>query len=160
MKEYFNQREAMGVALISAGNCALSDGIENLKGRLEEIGCYDAATQALELLRKTCDTVFDTCKDEDYRIGLERKIGTYHIGLKHVKPECKELHVVGESDMQTLIGHSLNFCDLECPCVSMEEDGARTIDKRLVKACEMRKMYKRLMLTEGVSAECPYSMLI
>ncbi|MEA5016141.1 MAG: hypothetical protein VB099_16440 [Candidatus Limiplasma sp.] len=160
MKDYINQSEAMGVALLQAGRCAVQDGLKKLKGMLQELGIYEQLRESLEALDTAREMVMATCKDEDYRLGLERRIATYRIGLTHARPECPELHVVDDGDMQTLMGHALHYCDYECPCVTVDEEGERIVNTQAVRACEMRKMYKRLLVTEGPSPECPYSTLI
>ncbi len=93
--------------------------------------------------------------------GLKRRMDCLkiHVGQADILP--KEYIVLDIGDAQTLCGAALDKCDMDCPCVTVDEEtGERTVIREAVRVCEMAKVFKRLMIRGNQSfAECQYSML-
>ncbi len=155
MTDDFRSYDVLAAALLRAALGAADEALEKGQKRLERLGLYTSLQSAADGLQGALTGLLDSCADPDKRIGIERRMSTYKIGLYHVKPACHDLHVVSLSDLELLVSARLQECELDCPC-TIEEDAA--VRSEAVRGCEVRKLYKRLLLEGGVGGECPYEL--
>lgn len=155
----FNTEEVTAAVKIHLAACLMNDVSKEL-GRVftrqQREGIAKRSKGLHELYEKTVSLAGDS--DKQAMVRNRAASLTVQVGYARTAPERKFL--VDQGDMEILCGHLLNYCDLECPCVVEDEDGSREVIRPAVKGCEIRKLFKRLGLVEGFSAECPYSMYI
>lgn len=155
----FNTEEVTAAVKIHLAACLMDDVSKEL-GRVFTRQQRDGIAKRSKGLHELYEKAVSLAGDEDKQVMVRNRAAsmTVQVGYARTAPERKFL--VDQGDMEILCGHLLNYCDLECPCVVENEDGSREVIRPAVKGCEIRKLFKRLGLVEGFSAECPYSMYI
>lgn len=164
-KRYFRSEECVGLSMLHIATIALSGAYERLtgdeehkgQGRLEKMGIHGRVKAILGQIRKLEMNLLETEPDIDHRIGLARKVNSYQFELKAAPQRHPEFHIISGDDMETLVQYALGECSLNCPClVTNETDGSAEVILEAVAACETRKLFKRILLTENEGGFCPY----
>lgn len=163
-KRYFRSEESIGLSMLHISAIALCGAIERLtgdkdhkgQGRLEKMGIHGRVKALYGQIHNLENTLLDTEPDPDHREGLARKVNAYQFELKSAPQVHPEFHVITGNDMETLVQYALNECSLNCPCLTNNEDGSTTVITEAVAACEMRKLFKRILLSENEGGFCPY----
>jgi len=163
-KRYFRSEECIGLSMLHIASVALYGAIERLtgdkdhkgQGRLEMMGIHGRVKALLGQIRNLENTLLESEPDVDHREGLTRKVNSYQFELKAAPQMHPEFHVITGSDMETLVRYALDECSLNCPCLITGEDGSTTVVTEAVESCEMRKLFKRILLSENEGGFCPY----
>lgn len=158
----YSTNELAGIATLNLIAAALDDIIDNKLARR----LTDEEKKLLNNCRARVDATvkaaFDRIPDPDRREGLARRMLVMKLNVGYTDHRPDELVCLSVPDASTLVGHALNYCEYECPCVQVDEHtGERTVCREAVRRCEMARLYRRMMLVGGdVSAECPYSVMV
>ena len=151
-----NQAEVIAAGVLNCSANALEVNIPALSRRLTE-----DETKALEGARKTISEI--VCKlihktpDEDERERLERRILSLKATLSYVHLPMEEKVILSMKDASTLIWPCLERCNLDCPCVTEDEDGDLIGKTAAIKGCETRRTLVRAGVKgTGRSDLCPY----
>lgn len=153
-------REITGLVRIHMTACSVEDAVKELErvctdGELEEL------SRTAEGLKGLFNAVVERCGDEDRQVMIRNRAASLKVKVGYADTPQQGKYLVDHDDLEFLIDHMLNYCDMDCPCVVMDEEtGERSIIKQAVKGCEVRKLYKRIGVAEGASPECPYSMYL
>lgn len=155
-----NTEQLRGAVRIHMAAMSLQDALKELGGALlaEEA---QQVQQASEGLKRAFTAIIDRCGDPDRQEMARNRAASLRVRVGYTDRPQEGKYLVNRDDLSFLVDHMLNWCDLECPCVTMDEDtGERAVIPQAVKGCEVRKLYRRLGVAEGLSPECPYSMYI
>ena len=121
----------------------------------------DMAKGASKALAKLVQAVIEESGDPDQQTMIIRRMRGLHLQFGYVRKHPDDLVMMSRDDAETLLAPVLEKCDLECPCITYDEDGNRVGNVAMVKACETRKALKRIGLSEnGIGMDCPYQMLM
>lgn len=150
------------VALTTINCCvnAFYDKLPQLERRLKNQGkgrLIGLAKGAAKIIGKVVEAVIEEAPDEDQKAMILTRMSRLHLQFGAVRKHPEELIIMTQADAQTLIAPVLEKCDLECPCISEDDDGNRYVNSAMVKGCEIRKALVRSGVSEnGLGAECPY----
>lgn len=151
------------IVAITTLNCcanAIEDNLPKLARRLtpEQL---ETLKQAGKAVAETVRTVVEAEPDEDHQAMILTRMSRLKLQFGAVRKHPEELVIMTVEDAQTLLAPVLDRCDIDCPCVSYDEDGDKTVSRMLVRRCETRKALKRIGLSEvGLSMDCPYQMTV
>lgn len=162
MKQYLNSDELIKTVMLKVAAGALLDCSKNLKRVLSEKACADLEQMGEAAIQMHVDCL-NACEDEDQAEFARRRANKMKIGVGYVKPAVNTTIDLDLKEASNLCGLVLSyFCELECPCVTMDDDGGRTVNRAAVKGCELRKLFRRIGLAQPDVAcgECPYSMYL
>ncbi len=153
-------QEVIGTVLLNTAANAVEDAANRLSSVLTPLQ-REQAEKAAMTIKTLAQAVMNTTDDDDQQEAIRRRMSVLRVNVGYVDKKPPGMLLLSESDLSTLIGHALNFCDLECPCVTVDDKtGERSVNRAAVKGCELRKLFRRIGLCEGnISAECPYSMI-
>lgn len=160
-----NYRKLSGdevIALTTINCCvnAFMDKLPQLDRRLKAQGkgrLCGLARGAAKTMSKVVQAVIEEAPDEDQRDMVLTRMSRLHLQFGVVRKHPENLIIMTQEDAQTLIAPVLEKCDLECPCISFDDDGSRVVNTAMVKGCEIRKALVRAGVSEnGMGAECPY----
>lgn len=127
----------------------------NGKGRL--IGMLKGAAK---IIANAVQCLVETDNDLDHQAMILLRMSRLKLQFGFVRKHPEDLIVMTCEDAQTLLAPALEKCDLECPCITIDENGNQICNKAMVKACETRKALKRIGMREtGLSMDCPYQMM-
>ncbi len=151
--------EVIGMTTINCCANAVEDCAGKLSRRVTQEQKQDI-DKAVLTMKGLVKTVLDEAPDEDQRKMILRRMGRLKLQFGAVRKHPEDLVMLSVEDAQTLFAPVLDRCDLDCPCVSVDEDGDKTVNALLVKQCETRKALKRAGVAElGLGMECPYQFL-
>lgn len=159
MTRDFNTEEVTAAIRIHLAACLLDDAGKGL-GRVFSARQKRGLDQRAKGLHALYEAVVALAGDEDKQTMVRNRALGLNVQVGYAKTAPARKFLVEEGDLALLCDHLLNYCDLECPCVIEKEDGSREVNRAAVKACEIRRLYKRVGLVEGQSRECPYSLYI
>lgn len=154
------------IALTTLNCCAnaILDNLPQLEKRLKGAGkgrLFGMAKGASKALAKLVQAVIEESGDPDQQTMIIRRMRGLHLQFGYVRKHPDDLVMMSRDDAETLLAPVLEKCDLECPCITYDEDGNRVGNVAMVKACETRKALKRIGLSEnGIGMDCPYQMLM
>lgn len=154
------------IALTTVNCCAnaILDYLPRLEKRLKESGngkLFGMSKGAAKAVAKTVQAVIEQSEDEDQRAMIVRRMRGLQLQFGYVRKHPDNLVMMSRDDAETLLAPVLEKCDLDCPCITYDEEGNRIGNRAMVKACETRKALKRLGLSEnGIGMDCPYQMLV
>lgn len=157
----YNCEEVTAYVMASVAMNGFEEAAQKLKRRIEAAGKGEAVRIALSLMTGIITELGSMNGDENQRIALERRAAVTRVSVGYVDKPPRDIICLDERDASTLCGHALNYCELECPCVMVDETtGERSVIVEAVRGCELANVYKRLMVSaNGLSAECPYALL-
>lgn len=160
MNSELSTQEVIGAVLMNTAANAVEDAANRLR-RLLTPSQREQAETAAHMTDELAQAMMNASDDEDQREAIRRRMSVLRVNVGYVDKKPPGMLLLSESDLSTLIGHALNFCDLECPCVTVDDEtGERSVNRAAVKGCELRKLFRRIGVSEGgASAECPYSMI-
>lgn len=160
MNSELSTQEVIGAVLLNTAANAVEDAANRLR-RVFTPSQREQAERAAQMTDALAQAAMNTSDDEDQREAIRRRMSVLRVNVGYVDKKPPGMLLLSESDLSTLIGHALNFCDLECPCVTVDDEtGERSVNRAAVKGCELRKLFRRIGVSEGgASAECPYSMI-
>ena len=154
-----SDEEVIGITTINCCANAVEDCAEKLKRRVNPQRLRDLE-EAVVAMKGLVKDVLDGAPDEDQREMILRRMSRLKLQFGAVRKHPEELVMLSMEDAQTLLAPVLDRCDLDCPCVSVDEDGDKTVSTLLVKQCETRKALKRAGVAElGLGMACPYQFL-
>lgn len=165
MKDY---RELSGpeIVCVTTYNCcanAIRDNLSKVEKRLKRMGREDLMSrlnEAADILSDFVQLMIEESPDEDQRKMILTRMSRLFIQFGHYRKHPEELVIMTLNDSQLLLAPLLDRCDLECPCVEYDAGGDRSVNRELVKRCEVRKALKRIGVSEtGLGAECKYQYL-
>lgn len=167
MKEYehyFRSEECVGLSMLHLSAVSLYGALERLtgdkdhhgQGRLEKMGIHGRVKAILSQIQNLEKALLDTEPDPDHREGIIRKINAYQLELKPAPQKYPDFHMLSHDDMEMLVQYALNECSLNCPCLIVNDDGCTEVLTDAVASCEMRKLFKRILLSEAEGGFCPY----
>lgn len=159
MERAFHTAEVVAAVKIHLASCLLENVPKELSrvlSRQQRDGIAQRAKNLNDLYSKVVSLAGDA--DEQAMVRNRADVLTVQVGYAKTAPERK--YLVTQDDLELICSHLLDYCDIDCPCVTVREDGSREVNRPAVKGCEIRKLFKRLGLVEGYSAECPYSFYI
>lgn len=159
-----NHDEIIAVTTLNCCANAIAANLPKLERRLKNggngrsIGLTKGAAKAVG---NVVGTVLQEAPDEDQRQMIINRMSRLQLQFGVVRKHPENLIIMEVDDARTLLAPVLEKCDLECPCISYDENGNQVGNVAMVKACETRKALKRIGLKEvGLSIECPYQMLL
>lgn len=166
MSEKYRKPSNDEVVAVTTLNCCANAVLDNLpkierriksSGNGRYIGLLKAASK---IIANVVKLIIEEDPDPDSRAMIITRMSRLKLQFGHVRKHPEELVIMTIGDAQTLLAPVLDRCDLECPCISDDEDGCRTVNTAMVKACETRKALKRIGLAEvGLSMDCPYRLI-
>lgn len=155
------------IIAITTLNCcanAIRDMLPKLQRRLKATGNarrIGLAKGAAESIARVVKCMIEASPDEDQQQMVINRMSRLHLQFGHVRKHPEELVIMSAADADTLLSPVLEKCDLDCPCVLLDETGETVIDRSYVKGCEIRKALKRVGVSEvGLSKECPYQFVL
>jgi len=156
----YSTDEVRALVRIHMSAYMLNDAVKELGKRQELTETRTELTAIAAGLLSTFEELVKNSGDEDRQAFTRRKAAALRCNVTYA-PKPLENHILlHEKELNMLVGNMLNYCEYECPCVTVDEEG-RTVDKAAVKGCEIRKMFRRLGLEEkGSKIECPYTSII
>lgn len=150
------------IVAVTTLNCcanAILDNLPKLNRRLNDKQ-KNAMKEAQSLIGAIVRDVIEESPDPDQQAMILTRMGRLKLQFGVVRKHPEDLVVMTADDAQTLLAPVLDRCDLDCPCVSIDDDVDKLISRELVRRCETRKALKRIGLAEvGLSMECPYQMM-
>lgn len=127
----------------------------NSKGRM--IGMLKGASK---IIAKAVQCLIEENNDPDQQQMIINRMSRLKLQFGHVRKHPEELVIMTKHDAEILLAPVLEKCDLECPCITYDEEGNRIGNNAMVKGCETRKALKRIGLSEvGLNMDCPYQMM-
>lgn len=154
-----SDEEVIGITTINCCANAVEDCAKKIARRLGEKQ-KQAISNAVQVMKETVKAVLDAAPDEDQREMILRRMSRLQLQFGAVRKHPEEMVMLSMEDAQTLLAPVLDRCDLDCPCVSIDDDGDKAVSTLLVKQCETRKALKRAGVAElGLGMECPYQFL-
>ena len=158
----FSSEELLAISTINCCANAVRDNIDRLWRRTDGNGLKDRLTAVSATLGEIVQTLVDMGGDDDQKAGIVRRMLRMKVTLGYVHHPLEEVVMLSVGDANTLLAPVLDRCDIECPCVTVDDaTGERTVNRAAVKGCETRKALKRAGVAEvGLSMECPYSMMV
>lgn len=156
----YSTDEMSGVATLKILAAAIEDVVDKKLSRRLTEGERDRLTECAAAIYGIAKACCERIPDPDKREGLQRRMSVMKINLGYVDKKPKEIICLSVDDASTLVGHALNYCEYECPCVTVDDAGERVVMREAVRRCALAGVYKRMMLAGGeLSAECPYAMV-
>jgi hypothetical protein len=158
MDRPLNSNELIKAVMVKVAAGALLDCSKELGKVLDKESCQELAQmggKALELFEACITATGDECQAEAAR----RRADALKVGVSYDKKRLQTMICLTPEECTTLVGHALNYCDMECPYAELSGDGC-TVDKAAVKGCELQKLYRRIGLAHSgvVDTGCPYYM--
>lgn len=165
--KYYRQLNNEEIVAVTTLNCCANAVLDNLpkveprlkyngKGRM--IGMLKGASK---IIANAVQSLIEENNDRDQQAMIITRMSRLKLQFGHVRKHPEELVIMSKADAETLLAPVLDRCDLECPCISENDDGDRIVNAAMVKACETRKALKRIGLAEvGLSMDCPYQMMM
>lgn len=150
------------IALTTINCCvnAFFDKVPHLERRLKRSGMgrlLGLAKGAAKVISKVVQVVIEEAPDEDQRAMILTRMSRLQLQFGVVRKHPENLIIMTQEDAETLIAPVLEKCDLECPCISEDDEGNRFVNAAMVKGCEIRKALVRSGVSEnGLGSECPY----
>lgn len=159
MDRPLNSNELIKAVMVKVAACALLDCSKELGRVLDSESCQELAQmggKALELF-EACMTATG---DDDQAIMARRRADALKVGVSYDKKHLQTMICLTPEECTTLVGHALNYCQLECPYADITDNGEALVNTAAVKGCELRKLYKRIGLAHSgiVGNGCPYFM--
>lgn len=152
-------KQVTGLVRIHMAACSLRDAANEL-GKAIDGGEAKTLKQTAEGLKTLFNAIVSRCGDEDRQTMVRNRAASLNVKVGYADTPQQGKYLIDQDDLNFLIDHMLNYCDMECPCVLYDENGEGSIIKQAVKGCAVRKLYKRIGVAEGASPECPYSMYL
>lgn len=152
-------KQVTGLVRIHMSACSLEDAVKEL-GQVIDQDETESLKQAAKGLKQLFSAVVSRCGDEDRQVMVRNRAASMNVKVGYADMPQKGKYLIDQDDLNFLVDHMLNYCDMECPCVFYDKSGERSIIKQAVKGCAVRKLYRRIGVAEGASPECPYSMYL
>lgn len=159
-----NHEEIVAITTLNCCANAIADKLPKVERRLKSIGngrwigLVKGASKAVE---NVVSNIIQEAPDEDQRQMIINRMSRLQLQFGVVRKHPESLVIMSTDDARILIAPVLEKCDLECPCITYDEEGNRIGNAAMVKGCEIRKALKRIGLKEvGLSMDCPYQMLL
>ena len=147
-------------------NCcsnAITDNLPKLERRLKANGhgrMLGLAKGAARIIARVVQLTIEESPDLDQQQMIINRMSRLKLQFGMVRKHPEDMVIMSERDAEILLAPVLEKCDLECPCITYNEDGSRTGNVAMVKACETRKALKRIGVSEaGLSMDCPYQLM-
>lgn len=151
------------VVAVNTLNCcanAILDNLPKLERRLKGCGhgrMFGLLKGASKAIANAVQTVVEESPDPDQQQMILRRMSRLKLQFGMVRKHPEDMVVMSIADAEILLAPVLEKCDLECPCITLNEDGSRVANTAMVKGCETRKALKRIGMSEaGLGMECPY----
>lgn len=152
-------KQVTGLVRIHMSACSLEDAVKEL-GQATSEEEAESLKQTAKGLKQLFGAIVSRCGDEDRQTMVRNRAASLNVKVGYADTPQQGKYLIDQDDLNFLVDHMLNYCDMECPCVLYNENGERSIIKQAVKGCAVRKLYKRIGVAEGASPECPYSMYL
>lgn len=152
-------KQVTGLVRVHMSACSLEDALEELGKAIDEVEA-DNLKHTAKWLKQLFNGIVSRCGDEDRQTMVRNRAASLNVKVGYADTPQQGKYLIDQDDLNFLVDHMLNYCDMECPCVVYDESGERSIIKQAVKGCAVRKLYKRIGVAEGASPECPYSMYL
>lgn len=151
-----NQKEIIAAGTLNCTANAVKANIPALSNRLTDEDEKEVQ-DALDVLSGMVGKIIGQTPDEDERAHLERRITSLQVSLGYVKKPFNMKVMLSEEDANVLLWPVLERCNLDCPCISLDEDGDTVAKVGAVKGCVTRKALVRAGVRgTGKSSLCPY----
>lgn len=154
------------IVAVNTMNCcanAILDSLRKLERRLKAIGNsrrIGLVKGSVKNIANVVQTIIEESPDPDQRQMILNRMSRLKLQFGMVRKHPEDLVVMSVPDAEILLAPVLEKCDLECPCITLSEDGSRVMNTAMVKGCETRKALKRVGMSEaGLGMECPYQMM-
>lgn len=158
-----NNDEIIAVTTLNCCANAIRENLPRLERRLKAGGkgrCIGLLNGAAKTVANVVQFAIEESPDPDQRQMIINRMSRLKLQFGHVRKHPEELVIMTKHDAEILLAPVLEKCDLECPCITYDDDGNRIGNPAMVKSCETRKALKRIGLSElGLSMDCPYQML-
>lgn len=155
--------EVKGVTTLNCCSNAVMDALPKIERRLRNsgngryIGLLKAASK---IIANVVERVIKESPDTDQQAMIITRMSRLKLQFGHARKHPEELVIMTKHDAEILLAPVLDRCDLECPCITYDEEGNRIGNIAMVKGCETRKALKRIGLAEvGLSMDCPYQLI-
>ena len=158
-----NSDEIVAVTTLNCCANAILDNLPKLERRLKNSGngrMIGLLKGAAKCVANVVQHTIEENPDKDVQHMIITRMSRLKLQFGHVRKHHEELVIMTKADAETLLAPVLDRCDLECPCISEDDDGDRIVNTAMVKACETRKALRRIGLAEiGLSMDCPYQLI-
>lgn len=158
-----NHEEVVATTTFNCCANAILDNLPNVERRLKANGngrWIGLIKGASKVIAKVVQLLIEESPDPDQQQMILRRMSRLKLQFGTVRKHPEELVIMTQNDAEILLAPVLEKCDLECPCITYDDDGNRIGNAAMVKSCETRKALKRIGLSEvGLSMDCPYQML-
>lgn len=157
MDRPLNSNELIKAVTVKVAAGALLDCSKELVRVLGKETCADMAymgEKALAMFEGCMTATNDECQAEMAR----RRADALKVGVSYDKKYLQTMICLTPDECTTLVGHALNYCQLECPYADIATDGEPMVNTAAVKGCELQKLYRRIGLAHSgiVGKGCPY----
>ena len=158
-----NSDEIVAVTTLNCCANAILDNLPKLERRLKNSGngrMVGLVKGAAKCVANVVQHTIEENPDKDVQHMIITRMSRLKLQFGHVRKHPEDLVIMTKHDAEILLAPVLDRCDLECPCITYDEDGNRIGNQAMVKGCEIRKALKRIGASEvGLSMDCPYQML-
>lgn len=159
-----NHEEVVATTTYNCCANAILDNLPKVERRLKASGngkWINLVKGAAKVIAKVVQMLIEESPDLDQRQMILTRMSRLQLQFGHVRKHPEELVIMTQHDAEILLAPVLEKCDLDCPCITYDEEGNRIGNVAMVKSCEIRKALKRIGLSEtGLSMDCPYQMLM
>ena len=159
-----NNDEIVAVTTFNCCANAILDNLGKIEHRLKanKNGMYIGLLKgASKIIANVVKMLIEENPDKDVQHMIITRMSRLKLQFGHVRKHPEELVIMTKHDAEILLAPVLDRCDLECPCITYDEEGNRIGNSAMVKGCETRKALRRIGLAEvGLSMDCPYQMMM
>ena len=159
-----NSDEIIAVTTLNCCANAILDNLPKVERRLKNIGngrMVGLMKGASKSVANAVQSIIEENPDLDQQHMIITRMSRLQLQFGHVRKHPEDLVIMTKHDAEILLAPVLEKCDIECPCITYDENGNRIGNAAMVKSCETRKALKRIGLSEvGLSMDCPYQMIM
>lgn len=148
------------IVAVTTFNCCANAILDNLlkverrlkaNGNGRRIGLLKGAAKSVA---NVVQALIEESPDYDQQQMIITRMSRLKLQFGHVRKHPEELVIMSQHDAEILLAPVLEKCDLECPCITYDDEGNKIGNPAMVKSCETRKALKRIGLSElGLSMD-------
>lgn len=162
MYRRLNTEEVAAVKTVLVSAAALEDKMPILERRLKGMGrgrLLGLLKGAVKTMGNTMWAIIRESEDEDQQEYIVRRLDRLQLQFGAVRKRPEDMIILSVDDACTLIAPALEKCDIDCPCVKLDNNGEEVPDIVAIKQCETRKALVRAGVSELGMGTCPYQMM-